>query len=686
MIIKKIKLENIRSYIDQEIELPQGSVLLSGDIGSGKSSILLAVDFALFGIRKPELSGASLLRNGTNNGSVELHFEIDGKDVVIKRNLKRTPIGVSQDTGFIIIDDIKKEGTATELKQAILSLLNYPKELLTKSKSMIYKYTVYTPQEEMKQILIEDQDLRLDTLRKVFGVDKYKRIKENTKTLDSAIKEKKKELAGRIHDLEQKKEELKQKEKNLQEENEKLEKLQPRIELLRQDFEKKKKEIETVESQIKELNEIKKQLEIKKIEQKTKEKQKIENSNELEKVTEQVEKIKTEIKKELAEENISMQIKLKQEKTQQLEKETQKLLNEVTSLRTKKEQAEDLKARITSLEKCPTCKQQVKEEHKKIIQEEESNKILAINKKLSIIEQSYEEKQQLLTKNRKELELLKEKEAKIEVSKLKQQNLEEKEKKKEQLKAQEEILKKETEELKKIILNLEEESKKYQNIEENYKAKKQGLERAQEKKSKVNEEEAIIKNEIKNMKEIVTGLRVEIDQKEKTKQKLLYLTQLQEWLEKQFINLMDVMEKNIMLKVHNDFDSLFQRWFNMIIEAEALQAKLDATFTPLIEQNGHDIDYMFLSGGEKTAIALAYRLALNQVINKLIRNIKTSDLLILDEPTDGFSTEQLDRVKDVIEDLDLKQIIIVSHEPKIESFVDDIIKFKKENHVSQVAS
>ncbi|MCG2717487.1 MAG: AAA family ATPase, partial [Nanoarchaeota archaeon] len=78
MIIKKIRLENIRSYVNQEIELPQSSVLLSGDIGSGKSTVLLAIDFALFGLRKPDLSGASLLRNGTTNGSVEMHFEIEG--------------------------------------------------------------------------------------------------------------------------------------------------------------------------------------------------------------------------------------------------------------------------------------------------------------------------------------------------------------------------------------------------------------------------------------------------------------------------------------------------------------------------------------------------------------------------------------------------------------------------------
>jgi len=64
MIIKKLKLENIRSYSSSLVTIPEGSILLSGNIGSGKSSILLAVDFALFGLRQKELSGNGLLRNG----------------------------------------------------------------------------------------------------------------------------------------------------------------------------------------------------------------------------------------------------------------------------------------------------------------------------------------------------------------------------------------------------------------------------------------------------------------------------------------------------------------------------------------------------------------------------------------------------------------------------------------------
>src|SRR3989344_6416226 len=115
MIINKIKLENIRSYTNNEINLSEGSTLLAGDIGTGKSSILLAIDFALFGLRKGNLSGASLLRNGMDKGTVELYFNIDNKDVIIQRNLKRTQDSVVQDSGFIIVNGERRDATAIEL-------------------------------------------------------------------------------------------------------------------------------------------------------------------------------------------------------------------------------------------------------------------------------------------------------------------------------------------------------------------------------------------------------------------------------------------------------------------------------------------------------------------------------------------------------------------------------------------
>ena len=71
-------------------------------------------------------------------------------------------------------------------------------------------------------------------------------------------------------------------------------------------------------------------------------------------------------------------------------------------------------------------------------------------------------------------------------------------------------------------------------------------------------------------------------------------------------------------------------------------------------------------------------------MNDFLSSIRTRDLIILDEPTDGFSSEQLDRVREVINQINVEQVIIVSHEAKMEGFVDNIIRVRKHGHESRI--
>jgi exonuclease SbcC len=192
-----------------------------------------------------------------------------------------------------------------------------------------------------------------------------------------------------------------------------------------------------------------------------------------------------------------------------------------------------------------------------------------------------------------------------------------------------------------------------------------------------------LEKENDSLMRLVKTLEVEIDKKLKAKAKLSYLVEMQNWLENYFINLMGTMERHIMLQVYKEFNELFKTWFNILIEDETISVRLDDKFTPVIEQNGYETYVENLSGGEKTAVALSYRLALNKVINDIVVDIKTKEILMLDEPTDGFSSEQLDKVRDVLDQLNMQQVVIVSHESKIESFVDNVIMVGKEEHVSR---
>jgi len=264
MILRSLKLENIRSYINEKITFPEGSVLLSGDIGSGKSSILLGIEFALFGIMRAELSGSSLLRHGANTGSVELMFEISNNKYVIKRTLKRTKTSVTQDSGYILTNDVKFEGTPVELKAKIIGLLGYPEELITRSKSLIYRYTVYTPQEEMKQILVEDKDTRLNTLRKIFGIDKYKAIKENSVIFIRELKRKQSEYKIKLERYDELKDEIKNDQEKVQGLDKDIETKNNSLNQTKNQVNKENFVLNEFEQDIKKYNELKKNIEVKK--------------------------------------------------------------------------------------------------------------------------------------------------------------------------------------------------------------------------------------------------------------------------------------------------------------------------------------------------------------------------------------------------------------------------------------
>jgi exonuclease SbcC len=71
----------------------------------------------------------------------------------------------------------------------------------------------------------------------------------------------------------------------------------------------------------------------------------------------------------------------------------------------------------------------------------------------------------------------------------------------------------------------------------------------------------------------------------------------------------------------------------------------------------------------------------------LVRRVSASmksGLLILDEPTDGFSKEQLFKIRDILKELECPQIVIVSHEKELESFADQVFRVTKTNGTSSV--
>ncbi len=681
MILKKLLIENIRSYHRQEIIFPKGSTLLSGDIGSGKTTVLLAIEFALFGLQ-PSQKGTSLLRNGEEECRVVLDFEIEGKEIIIERTLKRSKKSISQGYSSITTDNEKFEGSVTEIKSRVLKLLNYPSEFAKKT-NLLYKFTVYTPQEEMKQIILEPGEIRLNTLRHVFGIDKYKRIEENTIVLGSKLREKIRVCEARLYALENDKEILKEKKNNLLIQKEKQEQAGENYRKSIEFRESKEKSLKEIQEKINEKNTIENERTKSNILISEKQQQITGLRNQLHNLNLQIEEAKKISFNESEFNSLDDRVQFQQKKEDELQKEYIQVISKINTQESKKSETTILKNKISGLQRCPTCLQDVTEAYKENIFVKTSEEIQNIQKTINELAIRKNQLSEQIDFVKKTKEDFKKRKSELELLKIKSENLKEKEDRINEIKEQENSLKNDFEMLQKHLKSTEKLIQDYEKYNLSFEQRNEEL-----KQVKINEnnfaiKKAEINKEIQFLEQQIKEKRQEIEEKQELKKKTDRIKEIEYWISKKFLDLILFTEKQVMITLKEEFSRLFSKWFSILV-SESLSARLDDNFSPVIEQQDYELDYSFLSGGERTAIALAYRLSLSQVINSMICNIKTSDLVILDEPTDGFSSQQLDKIRDVLHQLNAKQLILVSHEPKIEGFVDNIIRFRKENNLTKI--
>lgn len=694
MILRSLKLENIRSYIDGNVVFPEQSTVLSGDIGSGKSTILLAIEFALFGLRT-DLSGSHLLRHGEKQGSVELGFTLATQpgqqvEIIIKRGLKRAKDSIQQEAGWIAYkhgtDWAKTEATPIELKTKILELLGYPGELLTKSKAFIYRFTVYTPQEQMKQILLGNSDERLDTIRKIFGIDTYARVQANAALVG-------KELRSRIRQESIRTEGIEDDKKKQWEERT----TQDQLMLRRDGAEHERRRLTTHATALKqrhdelvaqqaEAQQLNQQRAVCHAQQQEKKQHAARCTDELKNLRAAREKMQQGITKTFESRTV-----LEQQRVQLAQHRTELTAHYTACVGREQQLGADINRRkatvdqLMRLHHCPLCQQGVSDEHKQGIVQREMPFVQQAEQELVMLREQKKQHDHLLRQLEQDEHHLhgREREAVMaETTLLRLQDIdrqyEEKEKTLQHLAASLHDLEAEHH-------RLDEGLQAHAGITEQFHAVQKQLEEARLQERKCAITCAELQKEINHAQAQLRLLEETIQQKEALRKKLHHLSQIETWLNEHLIRVAGLIEKEVLRTVYVQFDELFRNWFSMLVEDELLQARLGDDFSVVVEQNGYETTVENLSGGEKTAVALAYRLALNKVINDIVSTIRTKNLLILDEPTDGFSAHQLDKVRNVLRELNAQQVILVSHEQKIESFVDHVIRIEKRGHESVVS-
>jgi len=167
MKIEIVQLENIRSHIKSTVPFTHGFNCLVGGLGCGKSSVLYAVDFALFG----DSIGRSfeyLLREGADLGRVTVQFTQNGSTYKLTRGLKRKGKSITQNFEELklfedekLVASMKTDAIAEQLK----AITGLDKDL--------YREIVWFRQEHLKELLDaapRDRQRRLDEL---FGLSDY---------------------------------------------------------------------------------------------------------------------------------------------------------------------------------------------------------------------------------------------------------------------------------------------------------------------------------------------------------------------------------------------------------------------------------------------------------------------------------------------------------------------------------
>ena len=670
MMLKALTLENIRSYKDEtRIQIPTGTILFEGDIASGKSTILYAIEFALFGLG--DMKSSSLLRNGAKRGRVALRFEVDGKEYEAHRSLVKKGRIVQQDECYIDGPNGKAVLSASELKERVLQILGFNEPANPKAQSVIYRYAIFTPQEEMKEVILKEPDERLQTLRKALRIEDYKVASDNTSTLIGRLKERTKYFEGATQDIDIIK-------KKIEDETKLIAKITAELGPLKQKEADLGEETKTKNEKLKQLQ------------------------GEREKIRKSEATIPL-LRKQIEDKNGS--VRQTTEQSQSLEKrihDTQPKIIELESVKQPTGKSKDelrrtqdeLKGRVRDAQKrrggfderignlnsileqkvCPVCERPVEPGEFRTKCEHVIAERSGLDNEISTCEKSITEIDLLIDglgrfeTAQSQLSILRS-QIKENTDRLEQNNR---------------VVKELNESIKTLQVQLKDALAEVEPLQEVL----QSAEALDREVQKLNSEFIEIGKQIsakqasaQNSEEIRRQLQEQLSQKTKWLETVRSLREHNVWLGEYLAPTIENIEKHVMTSINQRFAEQFTRWFQILMDDPDMQVRINEDFSPIIEREGYEQDFNALSGGEKTSVALAYRLALNTTVQEVTIS-GGSNLLILDEPTDGFSKEQLYKIRDILEELKCPQVILVSHEKELEGFADHVFRVQKSDGVS----
>lgn len=662
MKIKSLQLENIRSHKSVKIEFGEGITVFTGRTGSGKSTILMAIEYALFG-SEAGIPNQMLLRRGEKEGKIILEFEQDNSIYRVERGLKRVGKNIIVDEHSLRLfkDNVRVPimARATDLNQKILEILNYPSDSNPRD---IFEVTSYTKQDEVRKLIELKPSERQQFIDRILQLSKYLLTWENMRELIAKFRETIERLEGEVKFIDELKKEV--------------EELVVEQVKLGGEVERKKKELGEIEVRRKEVEEKLRKLNerFQKVTQ-----AKIEYASALHSLN-QMEKEEKILGDELKELDESLKKYGDEMKEVQVRKKLVELQMERGAISQKMEfltsELRKVKRELEAFEKlgtapCPTCKQMISSQHRENVIRDYERSIQELEREITELQK----KSEMIQEEEKNARRFEELENKLrEIQRIKQ----DRERRLSDIGESKQAL-----ELK--IKGLEKEVKEYEGL-----AKERENLQEEEKKWHSSYESTLreirlLETQLSQLSQRIREKReklVEMDKKVFLLERLRELTNLLSRLREDIKSVREVVRNKFL----DDFRAEFQRFFEEIRREGEYHVDISSDYEPIAyTKGGEEVPISNLSGGEKTSIALSYRLALANIAAQ-ISGIKRSELLILDEPTTGFDKEDIKTLPEVLRNLrTIPQILIVTHEDELKAAGDHKYEVEKIGGVSKIS-
>jgi len=167
-MLENLCLNNFRSHEKTEINLHSGLNVFLGEVGAGKTSILEALSFALFGKISSSITQTELIKRGSKQSKAILIFRVDSEKYKVERNifLKKTQ------KAKLWIYKNKCWRLAVEGSNAVSKSI----EELLGVESSTFLAAIYASQGEIKKMLQTQPGKRREQFDKLLGIDVYEKL------------------------------------------------------------------------------------------------------------------------------------------------------------------------------------------------------------------------------------------------------------------------------------------------------------------------------------------------------------------------------------------------------------------------------------------------------------------------------------------------------------------------------